>query len=336
MSPLAITGVGMVTSIGLNRKATSAAFRANMDNFQESYFLDGNGEDLLVAEIPLEKPWRGKAKMLKMAALSIQEALKEAEIDTKQPLSVLICLPEQNGLGLEIDEQQFYLDLQDETGLSFSPESGILKKGKAGCISALEYAQELIYKMQKTSVLIIATDTLLTAKLVNNFTEKRWLLTRTTSNGFIPSEGAISIVVSRETAQSPFSIIGFGKADEPYQEGDETPFLAQGMTEAINNALHSANVELSFIDMWFSHNNTSYLSAKESTLAELKLLRGEGIHFERHALTQHFGEIGTGAGLLMLALSRELLRNGGNCLISMANFGARRAAILSKVNNNGE
>ena len=328
MQSLQVDGIGMVTNLGLNRRATSAAFRAGLDNFQESHFLDGNGENLFVAEIPLEKPWRGRIKMLKMATMAITEAMTEAEIDTTQEISILVCLPEQDELGLELDEQAFFEDLKEETGLSFSQESGLLKNGKAGCVSALQYAQKIIEKNPGKPVIVVATDTLLTARIVNNFTEKRWLLTRTTSNSFTPGEGAVCLVLRRKTNGGILTILGMGKANEPYTEGEEKPFLAEGMTNAIAATLNSANFNLGSINLWLSHNATTYLSAKETTVAELKLLRGENIQFQRNSLTPYFGEIGTAAGLLMLALSREILTAGGFSLVTMANFGPRRAAIL--------
>jgi len=335
MNTLKINGIGMVTALGLNKKATSAAFRAGIENFQESHFLDGNGEKLLVAEIPLEKPWRGKVKMLKMAARAILEANSEANLDQKQEIPTLICLSEKNGLGLELDEQQFFNDLQQETGVIFHQDSGLIRKGKSGCVSALQYAQTHINNNPQHLVRIVATDTLLTARLVNKFTENRWLLTRTTSNGFIPGEAAVCMIFSKKTPESTFSLLGKGSADESYKEGDEVPFLAEGLTAAVKQTLQSAKQELSGINLWFSHNSTTYLSAKESTLTELKLLRGEEIQFQRHSLTQSFGEVGASAGLLMLALSKDLLPFGGTSLITMANFDSRRAALLSRVEHYG-
>jgi len=328
MYPLQVDGIGMVTSLGLNRHATSAAFRAGLDNFQESHFIDGNGDNLFVAEIPLEKPWRGRVKMLKMAAIAIAEAVEEANLENDQDITTLICLPEQGGLGLELDAQDFFHDLQKETGLKFSQESGLLLKGKAGCVSALKYAYKIIAENPTKPVMIIATDTLLTARIINAFTEKRWLLTKTTSNSFTPGEGAVCIILRRKALEDAFNLLGIGKADEAYVEGEEKPFLAEGMTKAIGQALNMANLRLDAIDLWFSHNTTSYLSAKEITLAELKLLRGENIQFQRSSLTQSFGEIGAAAGLLMLALSRDLLPKGGISLVTMANFAQSRAVIL--------
>ena len=330
MNPLQVDGMGVITALGLCRKSTSAAYRAGIDNFQESHFLDGNGENLLVAEVPLEKPWRGKVKMLKMAVMAINEAILEAKIDVKNEITILVCLPEK-GLGIKIDEQQFFEELQKESNLTFSAHSVIIRKGKAGCISAFQYAEELIYQQQIENIVIVATDTLLTGKIVNQLTDKRWLFTRTTSNGFIPGEAAVCLVVNKSSRTSSFSIIGIGKAEESYSEGDETPFLAEGMTKAVVAALHSAKQALANIKFWFTHNTTSFLSAKESTLAELKLLRGEELRYQRHSLTPFFGEVGSAAGFLMIALSYSLLPKGSININSMANFGSRRAAVMCEV-----
>ena len=170
--------------------------------------------------------------------------------------------------------------------------------------------------------------------VVNSFTEKRWLFTRTTSNGFIPGEAAACLILSKAKEESTFIVLGCGKAEEPYTEGDEKPFLAVGMTEAIAQTLKASKQDLANIHLWFSHNATSFLSAKEITLAELKLLRGEGIEFQRHSLTPFFGEVGAAAGLLMLILGKDLVRGRGNYLTTMANLGSRRAAILTNIGGN--
>ncbi|MCB2551564.1 hypothetical protein KQ767_16020, partial [Listeria monocytogenes] len=67
---------GMVSAVGLSAPASCAAIRCALDNVQETRFIDQGGEWLLAASVPLEQPWRGRAKLLKMAARAIDEALR--------------------------------------------------------------------------------------------------------------------------------------------------------------------------------------------------------------------------------------------------------------------
>ncbi|MBF3328403.1 hypothetical protein HKW68_37030, partial [Pseudomonas aeruginosa] len=70
---LSIVASGMVSAVGLSAPASCAAIRCALDNFQETRFIDQGGEWLLAASVPLEQPWRGRAKLLKMAARAIDE-----------------------------------------------------------------------------------------------------------------------------------------------------------------------------------------------------------------------------------------------------------------------
>lgn len=76
MTALCIIGSGMVSAVGLSAPASCAAIRCAIDNFQETRFIDCGGEWLIAASVPLEQPWRGRSKLIKMAACAIAEALQ--------------------------------------------------------------------------------------------------------------------------------------------------------------------------------------------------------------------------------------------------------------------
>lgn len=73
--PLAILDVGMVTGVGLSAPASCAAIRGAIDNFQETRFTDRGGEWILGCEVPLERPWRGRTRQVKMLAAALRECL---------------------------------------------------------------------------------------------------------------------------------------------------------------------------------------------------------------------------------------------------------------------
>jgi 3-oxoacyl-[acyl-carrier-protein] synthase I len=74
---LAILATGMVTGVGLTAPAACAAIRCAIDNFQETRFMDAGGEWMLGCEVPLEQPWRGRTKLVKMLAMALQECLDD-------------------------------------------------------------------------------------------------------------------------------------------------------------------------------------------------------------------------------------------------------------------
>ena len=78
MNALCILASGMVSAVGLSAPASCAAIRCAIDNVQETRFIDRGGEWLIAASVPLEQPWRGRTKLIKMAARAIAEALQSA------------------------------------------------------------------------------------------------------------------------------------------------------------------------------------------------------------------------------------------------------------------
>ena len=65
-----VLSTGLVTSVGLTAPAACAAMRAKVANPSETLFVDARGERILAHEVPLEKPWRGIAKLARMAAMA--------------------------------------------------------------------------------------------------------------------------------------------------------------------------------------------------------------------------------------------------------------------------
>ena len=78
MMQLAVLGSGMVTGVGLSSPATCAAMRAAISGFTETLFMNRGGEWVIGCPVPLESPWRGRAKLAHLAAPAIRECLSFA------------------------------------------------------------------------------------------------------------------------------------------------------------------------------------------------------------------------------------------------------------------
>ena len=97
--PLAIGSYGLVTGVGLDAPSSCAAIRCAIDNFQETRFMDSGGEWILASEVMLEKPWRGKTKLIKMLARAINECLSEEAKVKPEATPLLLCLAEPDRAG---------------------------------------------------------------------------------------------------------------------------------------------------------------------------------------------------------------------------------------------
>ena len=73
--PIAILGAGMMTGVGLTAPASCAAIRCAIDNFTETRFMARGGEWIIGSAVPLEQPWRGQAKLVKLLAGPVRECL---------------------------------------------------------------------------------------------------------------------------------------------------------------------------------------------------------------------------------------------------------------------
>ena len=99
MVKLALLATGMNTSVGLNGPTACAAIRCNIDNNQETRFMDKGGEWFIGAMVPLEKPWRGLAKMVHLAIPPISECLAAIKNTRTEDIPLLLCVAEKNRPG---------------------------------------------------------------------------------------------------------------------------------------------------------------------------------------------------------------------------------------------
>ena len=177
--PLAITGTGIVTGVGLNAPASCAAIRCAIDNFQETRFMDSGGEWMMGCEVPLKQPWRGKTKLIKMAAGAIHECLHNNQRIEPQTTPLMLCLAEQTRSGRILeDDNQFFLDLQNELQLEFHPKSRIIAMGHVSIAVAFKHVRDLIAQRRVKHVLIAAADSFLVGPTLAAYEEEERLLTQ--------------------------------------------------------------------------------------------------------------------------------------------------------------
>jgi 3-oxoacyl-[acyl-carrier-protein] synthase-1 len=333
--PLAITATGMVTGIGLSAPATCAAIRCAIDNFQETRFMDRGGEWILGCEVPMEKPWRGKAKLIKMASAAINEVLQSnPDIDTaKTPL--LLCLAEHTRPGRVIeDDARFFLDLQDELGLEFSDQSLVIAAGHVSVAIAFKHARELIHQRGSRHVIVVASDSMLVAPTLVHYEENERLLTSTNSNGFIPGEAGAALLVESGNAKSGdlLNCEGLGFAIETAHIDSEEPLRAEGLTSAIKESLQDAGCEMGDLDFRITDISGEQYYFKEATLALSRTLRKRKEEFDIWHPADCVGEVGAAQGLIMLSVLKAACEKnyskGNGIFAHMGNDDGKRSSMV--------
>ncbi len=333
--PLAITGVGMVTGVGLNAPASCAAIRCAIDNVQETRFMDSSGERLMGCAVPLEYLWRNKDKLLKMATLSISECLKGNKQINPEHTPLLLCLSERERKGRVIDDDvQFLGDLQNELGVKFLKQSRVIARGHVGVAVALEQARLMIQELGVHHVLIAATDSLLVGPMLEHYEEYDRLKTSTNSNGFIPGEAGAALVVELGKAKQDNQLfccgLGFG-VERAHVSSDE-PLRANGLVAAMKASLEEAGHGESILDFKITDLSGEQYYFKEASLAFSRIDRTKREEFDLWHPAECIGEVGTAIGLIMIGVVKAACEKGyskGRVILAhLGNDDGERASMI--------
>lgn len=333
--PLAITGTGMVTGVGLDAPASCAAIRCGIDNFQETRFMDSGGQWIMGSEVPLSQPGRGKTKLIKMAAAAIEECLEGNTLIVPDKTPLLLCLSEHDRIGRVVDDDnQFFLDLQDELQLEFHEKSRVIARGHVAVAVALKHARRLVQELQVRHVLIAATDSLLVGATLAHYEELERLLTGNNSNGFIPGEAGAALVVEPVYAKSDPQLIcvGLGFGVEKAHVYSEEPLRADGLTAAIKASLDDAGVNESILDFKMTDISGEQYYFKETSLAFSRLDRTPRTEFDIWHPADCIGETGCAIGIVSIAVlkaaSEKGYSKGNNILTHLGNDDGKRCSMI--------
>jgi 3-oxoacyl-[acyl-carrier-protein] synthase-1 len=330
---IAIKSTGLVTSVGLSAPAACAAIRAKISNPTETRFIDSGGEWIMAHQVALEKPWRGRTKLAKMATMAIAECLEAIPREHWPNIPLLLCVAERDRPGrLEGLDDQLFLEIQKELDARFAPQSGVIPYGRVSVAIALAQARQLIHEGNQPYVLIAATDSLLTWPTLGVYERNDRLLTARNSNGFMPGEGAGSLLVGLASGKSELHCTGIGFGKEKAHIDSEEPLRADGLSVAIKGALADASCQMHDLDFRITDLSGEQYYFKEAALALSRILRQRKEEFDLWHPAESIGEAGSAAGIAALAVADTACRKayalGSNILAHMANDAGKRAAAV--------
>ncbi len=335
MTALAILNVGMVSGVGLTAPTSGAAIRCAIDNFEETRFIDSGGEWILGCQVPLEQPWRGRLKLLKMLALAVRECVANVpQLNLKQvPLLLCVAEAERPGRLANLDNS-LLTDLQTEIGLSFHEKSQVIAEGRVGGVAALRQARQLVEAEKLPQVLIVGVDSLLVAASLRAYEEQEKLLTSQNSDGFIPGEAAAAILVGKLLlrAEPQLLCLGLGSAMESAFEGSKLPLRADGLVEAIRGALGEAGYDMGDLDFRITDASGGQYNFKEAALALTRLLRKRKEKFDIWHPADCIGEVGAAIVPVILVVAwfacRKGYVDGPRILCHVGNDEGKRGALV--------
>ncbi len=335
MAAFSILGSGLVTAVGLDSPSSCAAIRCAVDNFQETRFMDKGGQWLLGASVPLEQPWQGRQKLVKMAARAIAEALHSVPGLDSQRVPVLLGIAEPTRAGrLPGLEQGLLHHIENELGQRFHPASTLIARGRVSGAVALLNARNML-ATGHSHVVVAGVDSLLAGPTLDSYEQRRRLLTSQNSNGFIPGEAASAVVVATPVASDATQLtcvgLGFG-IEQATIDSDELPLRGDGITQAVRAALQEAGCGLEAMDYRLSDNSGEQYYFKEASLALSRNLRVRKEFFHLWHPADCIGECGAAIGPALLAValaaSRKGYGEGPNIFCHLGNDAGERAVAL--------
>ena len=304
---LAIEGVGLVSSVGNSAPSTCAAIRAHVTNPTQTRFRDAHGTWIMAHQVDLGI--RGLKKLARMAAMAILESLQGTA--ASPPLPLLLCVAEPTRPG-RIDglEGELLSEIESDTGMRFHRHhSLVISAGRPGALLALQHAGKLLRDGEASRVIVAATDSLLQRDTLQALSSEGRLLTEDNSNGFMPGEGAGALLLAQPGgSRSMASFAGMGCAQESCTIRAEEPLRAEGLTDAIRQALASAATRIEDIDVRISDVSGEQYGFKEAALAIGRLLRVRRENQDLWNPADTVGETGSAIGPLMVAVGAAALR----------------------------
>jgi len=282
--------------------------------------------------VMLSKPWRGRTKLAKMAAMATDEALLGVSREEWARIPLLLCIAEIERPGRPEELEELFAQLQTELGARFAPQSSVIAHGRVSVAVALARARALIEEDRAQRIVVVATDSLISWATLAQYARDDRLLSNRNSNGFMPGEGAGALLVGESNgASGELVCTGIGFAQETAHVSSDEPLRADGLTRAINAALMEAGRQMHDMDFRITDLSGEQYYFKEAALALSRVLRKHKEEFELWHPAECTGEQGAAVGATMIALVRSACQKsfarGPNILAHMANDAGQRAAL---------
>jgi 3-oxoacyl-[acyl-carrier-protein] synthase I len=359
---MAVVAAGAVTALGTSAQSTCAAIRSGLNDFQETDFVDNTNEQVLGASVPPEllemtteadgSTTGGLSKLAAMFVTAAHECARNAGGIDPTKTALLLVGPESTRPGISAEHLSVCFDATVAAlGKTFHPASRITQVGSPGLAATLQYGQSLLTDPQSSGVstlLVAGLDSFLNAEDINYALRSGRLLTAENSDGFIPGEACVCLLVTRLDAiaasnmdehgksvarQSVLAISGLGFAAEEQTLNDDHPARGRGLARAISHAIKHANVKPEDIHQRVSDASAESYFFEEASYAWSRILRTRSASGHTFMTPMNrVGHIGAAMGPLAVALALDMARNGWGAgslsLIQLSSSDKARGALV--------
>lgn len=345
MVRLAVRTTGMVTAAGLDSLATFAAMRAGISGINAAKYRDPeSGEGITAGRVPLWQWWEGTPKLIDLLAPAVEECLSAAPVKPLEiPLLIGVPAKDRPSRWPGLDEGVLP-GVQSKLGVRFHPASAIIPRDNVSGVTGLLQARQLIDSGKARWCIVAGVDSFLERDMVRAFMEARRVLTKSNSNGFIPGEAGAAMLVgaagSEPSVAGELFILGMSVTREKATINSEEPFRAEGLIQAVREALAEAKVSINNVDYRITDLNGEHYKFKEAAYVTVGARRTGPGAFDLWHPIEFIGEIGAAIAPCVLGWALQAGQKGyapgPMALCHFSNDDGERAAIVVRFHAGGQ
>jgi 3-oxoacyl-[acyl-carrier-protein] synthase-1 len=342
-STIVITGIGMISSVGLHAVQSCASIRAGISGIREweGYFCSGEPgsgalDPLVCARVM--KTYRGVRRVTGFMASVVQELMHKARL-TRRSLhdaDILFSLPEHDR---EENSQNIITEFFARSGIEKFRERKIFTSGQAGGLLAIQEAMDSLAKGAATCCVVIGADSYLAPETLVRLDEEKRLKSAGNQDGFIPGEAAAALLLESYSSAKKREVevlarietVGSGK--EKNIIGSDNPSTGEVLSGAIRNMIKAGDEGEKFQWVVCDLNGESY-RAREWGYVRVRLRS----LFEDTLALWHpadcIGDVGAASGVVLATVTARAFQRGyapaERALLWASSDGGDRASVVVK------
>lgn len=343
---IVITGIGLVTPVGLDSIMTPSSIWAGITRYYEiPDFVTPKGASSVGSFVKgITDNRSGTDRLLSMAVPAAQEALFMAEeyygdLDIPNSQLILSMSPQERPVYEEFEEE----DMQTFLGLIQAEKISsieIIREGNSGGILALLKSMALLKRGEMKACIIGGVDSLVEYPSLAWLEDKKRLKTDDRPDGLIPGEAAGFIVLelasTAEKRGAPVlgEILSAAHTKEDADIFSDKPLLGKGLSESIRNTLEQAQIESSDLHGIICDLNGENYRFKEWGIVQSRVLNGSSPAPDLWHPAEYIGDIGAASIVVYMAIGVAAIKNnyfrGPNLLIwASSDTGGRGSCLLT-------
>jgi 3-oxoacyl-[acyl-carrier-protein] synthase-1 len=309
---LAITGVGLVTPVGLNAPECFHAVRSGITRLTRQPYRDRTGEPIVGGNVLTWTATVRERRLRAFAELAIREAWQQAhghsDPHSLGPTALVLGAPESMRPGYRFPSTSDNVRAWfAKLGIASAGPVEVLPEGATSAQRALARAVQLFDSGAARFCIVGAVDTQLQVRVTRWHENNERLKCAYIHDGLMPGEAACFLVIEMES--SAFArratilarILATAHSLEPANILSDQPNTARALTDSARMALRDAAIQAKDLDaVWCDLNGESY-RAREWAFTEIRL--GVQTHTELIHPADCHGDLGAASDANLLGLA---------------------------------